>query len=38
MDFPELNLPNINVKTKLVDGNTQVFDVVRKNYFKLPAE
>ena len=38
MDFPKLNLPNIDVKTKLVDGNTQVFDVVRKKYFKLTSE
>lgn len=38
MDFPKLNLPNIDVKTKLVDGNIQVFDIVRKKYFKLTAE
>ena len=38
MDFPKLNLPNIVLKTKLVDGTTQVFDVVRKKYFKLTAE
>ena len=38
MDFPKLNLPNILLKTKLVDGNTQVFDVVRKRYFNLTSE
>ena len=38
MDFPKLNLPKIDVKTKLVDGNIQVFDVVRRKYFKLTAE
>ena len=38
MDFPKLNLPNIVLKTKLVKGTTQVFDVVRKKYFKLTAE
>ena len=38
MDFPKLNLPNVIFKTKLVGGTTQVFDVVRKKYFKLTAE
>ena len=38
MDFPKLNLPNVALKTKLVGGTTQVFDVVRKKYFKLTAE
>ena len=38
MDFPKLNLPNVVLKTKLVEGTTQVFDVVRKKYFKLTAE
>ena len=38
MDFQKLNLPNVNLKTKLVKGTTQVFDVVRKKYFKLTAE
>jgi type I site-specific restriction endonuclease len=38
MDFPKLNLPNIALKTKLVEGTTQVFDVVRKKYFKLTPE
>tara|TARA_B100000902_G_scaffold382363_1_gene419923 strand:+ start:354 stop:803 length:450 start_codon:yes stop_codon:yes gene_type:complete len=38
MDFLRLNLPKVNLKTKLVEGNTQVFDVVRKKYFKLTAE
>jgi|TARA_B110000196_G_scaffold316847_1_gene328932 type I site-specific restriction endonuclease len=38
MDFPKLNLPNVALKTKLVEGTTQVFDVVRKKYFKLTPE
>ena len=38
MDFPKLNLPNILLKTKLVEGTTQVFDAVRKKYFKLTSE
>ena len=38
MDFSKLNLPNAALKTKLVEGNTQVFDVVRKKYFKLTSE
>ena len=38
MDFTQLNLPNIILKTKLVEGTTQVFDVVRKKYFKLTPE
>ena len=38
MDFPKLNLPNVALKTKLVEGTTQVFDVVRKKYFKLTLE
>ena len=38
MDFSKLNLPNVALKTKLVDGTTQVFDVVRKKYFKLSPE
>ena len=38
MNFTELNFPNIDFKTKLVEGNTQVFDVVRKRYFKLTPE
>ena len=38
MDFPKLNLPNVLFKTKLVEGDTQVFDIVRKKYFKLTAE
>ena len=38
MDFPKLNLPNVVLKTKLVEGTTQVFDVVRKKYFKLTLE
>ena len=38
MDFPQLNLPIAVLKTKLVEGTTQVFDVVRKKYFKLTPE
>ena len=38
MEFPQLNLPNLAIKTKLVEGTTQVFDVVRKKYFKLTPE
>ena len=38
MDFPKLNLPNAALKIRLVEGTTQVFDVVRKKYFKLTAE
>ena len=38
MDFPQLNLPKVVLKTKLVRGTIQVFDVVRKKYFKLTAE
>tara|TARA_B110000114_G_C14742566_1_gene257692 strand:- start:64 stop:510 length:447 start_codon:yes stop_codon:yes gene_type:complete len=38
MDFPKLNLPKVEFKTKLVNGTTQVFDVVRKKYFKLTSE
>tara|TARA_B100001758_G_C18242413_1_gene521305 strand:+ start:329 stop:775 length:447 start_codon:yes stop_codon:yes gene_type:complete len=38
MYFSKLNLPNVALKTKLVDGTTQVFDVVRKKYFKLSPE
>ena len=38
MDFPKINLPNVVLKTKLVEGTTQVFDVVRKKYFKLTSE
>ena len=34
MEFSQLNLPNIVLKTKLVHGTIQVFDVVRKKYFK----
>ena len=36
--MPQLNLPNAALKTKLVEGTTQVFDVVRKKYFKLTPE
>ena len=38
MDFPKLNLPIIELKTKLVQGDMQVFDSVRKKYFLLTSE
>jgi len=38
MDLPQLNLPIAPLKIKLVEGTTQVFDVVRKKYFKLTPE
>ncbi len=38
MHYPKLNLPEVDLKTKLVEGTTQVFDVVRKKYFKLTSE
>ena len=38
MDFPKLDLPNAALKTKLVHGTTQVFDVVRKKYLVLTHE
>ena len=38
MDCPQLNLPQVALKIKLVEGTTQVFDVVRKRYFKLTSE
>jgi type I site-specific restriction endonuclease len=38
MNMPKLNLPNAVLKTKLVEGTMQVFDVVRKRYLVLTAE
>jgi len=38
MELPKLNLPNTELKIKLVDETTQVFDEVRKKYFKLTPE
>tara|TARA_B100001758_G_C18416564_1_gene620393 strand:+ start:10197 stop:10643 length:447 start_codon:yes stop_codon:yes gene_type:complete len=38
MDFPKLNLPIADLKIKLVRGNIQVFDVVRKKFFLLTDE
>ena len=38
MELPKLNLPNSVLKIKLVEETTQVFDEVRKKYFKLTAE
>jgi len=36
--MPQLNLPNVALKTKLVEGTTQVFDAVRKKYLVLTPE
>ena len=38
MKFQKLNLPSVDLKTKLVKGTMQVFDVVRKKYVKLTPE
>ena len=38
MNMPQLNLPNAVLKTKLVEGTTQVFDAVRKKYLVLTPE
>ena len=38
MNMPQLNLPNAVLKTKLVEGTTQVFDAVRKKYLVLNPE
>ena len=38
MEMPQLNLPFAALKTKLVEGTTQVFDEVRKKYFILTPE
>jgi type I site-specific restriction endonuclease len=38
MELPKLNLPNAALKIKLVEETTQVFDEVRKKYFKLTPE
>ena len=38
MKMPTLNLPNVDLKTKLVNETTQVFDPVRKKYFVLTNE
>ena len=38
MKFPKLNLPSIEIKTKLVNGNTQIFDIIRKKYIILTPE
>ena len=38
MIFSKLNFPNINLKTKLVNGISEVFDVVRNKYVKLTPE
>ncbi len=36
--MPQLNLPNVILKIKLVKGITQVFDTVRKKYLVLTSE
>jgi type I site-specific restriction endonuclease len=38
MNMPQLNLPNAVLKTKLVEGTTQVFGAVRKKYLVLTPE
>jgi type I site-specific restriction endonuclease len=38
MNLPQLNLPIAALKTKLVEGTTQVFDQVRKKYLLLTPE
>ena len=38
MNMPKLNLPNVVLKTKLVEGTTQVFGAVRKKYLILTPE
>ena len=38
MNLPQLNLPIVALKTKLVEGTTQVFDQVRKKYLILTPE
>ena len=38
MKMTQLCLPKVALKTKLVEGTTQVFDVVRKKYFVLTPE
>tara|TARA_B100000900_G_scaffold124920_1_gene105400 strand:+ start:232 stop:687 length:456 start_codon:yes stop_codon:yes gene_type:complete len=38
MRFSKLNFPNIKLKTKLVNGISEVFDVVRNKYVKLTPE
>ena len=34
----ELNLPKIDIKSKLVNESIQIFDIVRKNFFVLTPE
>ena len=36
--MPELNFPKFNIKNRLVNNSIQVFDEVRKGYFKLTPE
>ncbi len=38
MNMPQLNLPNADLKIKLVEGTIQVFDAVRKKYLILTPE
>ena len=38
MLMQKLNLPKINIKSKLVDESIQIFDIVRKKYLLLTPE
>ena len=38
MLMQELNLPKIDIKSKLVNESIQIFDIVRKNFFALTPE
>ena len=38
MFMRELNFPKIKFKSKVVNESTQIFDIVRKNYFILTPE
>ena len=38
MLMQELNLPKIDIKSKLVNESIQIFDIVRKNFFVLTPE
>jgi len=38
MKMPQLNLPDVSLKIKLVAGTTQVFGQIRRKYLKLTPE
>lgn len=38
MFMQELNFPKIELKSKVVNDSTQIFDIVRKDYFVLTPE